>query len=504
MNHHLKTIVMLACCLIYGIASGQVPGKLYESTIYGKNGIVRFDPVTAKHIVCPELNMAEENPGTYFALTDFNTMINVRVADNLAVQDFEIIDRLVFFCGHNLSNEGFLGWFHIDSLFYHNSSAHVDATLIALGITDLQNIEVYHDNSELIHIAGYGLKLNYLAFEAFGDLTSMTYRILELPKTGPRARIVDLAITDNYVVLLQHDQGPCYQKNGFGIALHPFPKNDMFPLPPPYHYYAFQTVPYTTGYTSSGCVGLPYVLPLNDDPCHGTNPLVTHIKDNKIMVCSYRRDFNLSSWEGISYPPCDGEETPCGGGMTGYTATSLALRSYDLSPLAIGNPILMTSAIHDLMPNGKVLSLDGFEYDQSSEHYIALHRQEISGIDEHAVTTFDFSLGTPLTALSSYQTFYDTHTQWLPHSLCLTPNNEYTVCGHSNISSNYEYIFWHNSVFATSPSECDKIVSYPIDGLPLDVCKDELNLSKPSLWFPLVFTSQKREKETIEVYLKCE
>ena len=79
MNHHLnlKTIVMLACCLIYGIASGQVPGKLYESPFYGKNGIVRFDPVTAKHIVCPELNMAEENPGTYFALTDFNTMINV-------------------------------------------------------------------------------------------------------------------------------------------------------------------------------------------------------------------------------------------------------------------------------------------------------------------------------------------------------------------------------------------------------------------------------------------
>ena len=222
------------------------------------------------------------------------------------------------------------------------------------------------------------------------------------------------------------------------------------------------------------------------------------------MVCSYRRDFNLSSWEGISYPPCDGEETPCGGGMTGYTATSLALRSYDLSPLAIGNPILMTSAIHDLMPNGKVLSLDGFEYDQSSEHYIALHRQEIFSIDEHAVTTFDFSLGTPLTAHSSYQTFYDTHTQWLPHSLCLTPNNEYTVCGHLSSPLNYDYIFWHNSVFATSPSECDKIVSYPIDGLPLDVCKDELNLSKPSLWFPLVFTSQKREKETIEVYLKCE
>ena len=222
------------------------------------------------------------------------------------------------------------------------------------------------------------------------------------------------------------------------------------------------------------------------------------------MVCSYRRDFDLSSWDGISYPPCDGDETPCGGGMARYSATSLALRSYDLSPLAIGNPILMTSAIHALMPDDDVLSLDGFEYDQSSEHYIALHRQEISGIDEHAVTTFDFSLGTPLTALSSYQTFYDTHTQWLPHSLCLTPNNEYTVCGHSKLSSNYEYIFWYNSVFATSPSECDKIVSHPIDGLPLDVCKDELNYRTPSPWLPLVFIGQSQVKETIDVSKICE
>ena len=493
---------MLACCLIYGSASGQIIGKLYESTIYGKNGIVRFDPVTAKHIICPDTSII--NHRTYFAMTDFNNLLNVKVADNLAVRDFEIIDRLVFFCGHTLSNHGFLGWFNIDSLFYFNSNAHIDTTMFSLGITDLQNIEVYYDSAGYIHIAGYGLKINYLAFEAYGNLTSLKFRILELPKTGPRARIVDLTVTDNYAVLLQHDQGPCYQKNGFGIALHPFPKNDMFPLPPPYHYYAFQTVPYTTVYTYSGCVGMPFVLPLNDDPCHGTNPLVTHIKDNKIMVCSYRRDFDLSSWDGISYPPCDGDETPCGGGMARYSATSLALRSYDLSPLAIGNPILMTSAIHALMPDDDVLSLDGFEYDQSSEHYIALHRQEISGIDEHAVTTFDFSLGTPLTALSSYQTFYDTHTQWLPHSLCLTPNNEYTVCGHLSSPLNYDYIFWHNSVFATSPSECDKIVSYPIDGLPLDVCKDELNFSKPSLWFPLVFTSQKREEETIEVYLKCE
>ena len=502
MNHHLKTIAMLACCLIYGSASGQIIGKLYESTIYGKNGIVRFDPVTAKHIVCPDTSII--NHRTYFAMTDFNNLLNVKVADNLAVRDFEIIDRLVFFCGHTLSNHGFLGWFNIDSLFYFNSNAHIDTTMFSLGITDLQNIEVYYDSAGYIHIAGYGLKINYLAFEAYGNLTSLKFRILELPKTGPLSRIVDLTVTDNYAVLLEHDQSPCHENHGIGIALHPFPKNDMFPLTTPYHYYAFQTVQYTIDYTTNGCVGIPYVLPLSSDPCTSSHPLVTHITGNEIMVCSYRRDFDLVSWPAQDPWPCDTSYIPCGGHMNQYTSTSLALRSYNLSPLAIGNPILMTSAIHALMPNGKVLSLDGFEYDQSSEHYIALHRQEIFSIDEHAVTTFDFSLGTPLTAHSSYQTFYDTHTQWLPHSLCLTPNNEYTVCGHLSSPLNYDYIFWHNSVFATSPSECDKIVSYPIDGLPLDVCKDELNLSKPSLWFPLVFTSQKREKETIEVYLKCE
>ena len=46
-----------------------------------------------------------------------NILIDVKVADNLMVRDFEIIDGLVFFCGESSGGSGFLGWFDINDLF---------------------------------------------------------------------------------------------------------------------------------------------------------------------------------------------------------------------------------------------------------------------------------------------------------------------------------------------------------------------------------------------------
>ena len=475
-------------------------GTLWENTVNGKDNIIRYDNVTEKNITC-------SHPGggfdVHFALTDMNSMIDVFVATDLYIKDFEIVDRLVFFCGQTSDYSGFLGWFDIDSLFFLGGSAHIDRDLSALGLKSLDNIEIFHAVRGNIHIAGYGDDLGvparYLAFEAVGNTVSgMQYRTLDLNQGYD---IVDMTLTDNYVVYMEHVKSDaCTVGFGIGIYLHPFPKYNMFDSPP-YSYYYFETT--DEGHTSyyiydedGNSVMLSYLYPLNDDPYYSVPPIMTHYEGDMIAVCSYRRDFNFVQ----IFPP---QLWPCGGNLS-HTNTYLAFRTFDLSPLPGANPIQMTSASVAQLYPGVCKSIDALEYDNMSEHFVVLHRHESSLNNyEHAFTTIDFSTGAPPTSVNSYyQTILDTRTYWSPNDMCIVPGMNFIVSGYEQI--NYEYVFWQNQIIPASVN-CERQVPYTMWNIPTMVSKDEYNSNTLTSWLPLLFVwEESMDRNEIDSYIICE
>ena len=172
------------------------------------------------------------------------------------------------------------------------------------------------------------------------------------------------------------------------------------------------------------------------------------------------------------------------------TPTCLAIRTYDLSPLLTNNPVPMTNASIAPMTPGDVKSIDGFRYDEQKAHFVVLHRHmNLSGLYEHAVTTIDYSSGIlPASVSSYYQMAFNTINQWLPCSLCLTTENEYTVGGYIDASSNEEYIYWHDYIVGAATSVCEALIVYPMSPIPTMVAKDELNYHSPTSWSPSVFS----------------
>ena len=486
-----KTGLLLLVCLMCNIMTGQ--GRLVINPMNGKDNMVRYNSFSGYHISCSQPG---SNNDVHFALTDLNMHIDVFAATDLIVKDFEILDRIVFFCGERGGGgSGFLGWFDIDSLFYLGGGVHVDLTLSSLGLSSLDNIELYHDQGGSIHVAGYG-KMDcpwfppppgicappylYLAFEAVGSLaTGMQYRVLELQDHACFSEVVDMAVTDNYVVYLERNRSQeCYDNYGFGIMLQPFPKFYMFPSPT-YPYFYFET---TDAHVESAGGLASYVVPYQADP-YLVPPRITHTIEDEVAVCSYRRDFDFSTWEANPYALC--------GGYLFYSnsPTSLAIRTYDFSPLLINNPVPMTNAASAPMTPGEVKGIDGFRYDSQKKHFVVLHRQKnLSSVDEHAVTTIDYSTGVlPSVVFSYYQTAYNTINQWLPCSLCLTTPNEYTVGGYNSVLGNKNYMYWHDNIVNPVTGACDALIRYSMKPIPTMVAKNENNPNNPTSWSPLVF-----------------
>lgn len=498
-----KTLLSAIFCIVAFLSTGQPIGKLFFNPISAGNNIniVRFDPVTGFHVTCshPAAN------SVHFALTDMTVMTDIFVAKGFTVKDFEIIDRLVFFCGATTSGSGLIGWFDIDSLFHHGGGAYIDATLSTYGLESLDNIELFYDQEGVIHVAGYGTSSYpytppypycspmFLAFEAVGTpATGMQYRTLQLENNACFSDVVDMTVTDNYVVYLEWQRSQeCYDHYGLGVILQPFPKYNMF-ASTPFPYFYFQTV----NIINLGYAGDTYIVPLNDDP-HFAEPRITHIQDDEVAVCSFRRNFNVTYWPySLTCPSC---QMP-------LVETYLALRTYDLSPMLFNNTVLMTAAsIAEINPD-IVSSIDGFRYDAPSNHFVALYRHKNpSNVFEHAVTTVDYSLGIfPSSASSFYQTAHNTTTQWIPCSLCMSGGNEYTVSGYYT-ALNKEYTFWRNNITSPVLGRCDKNLKNPM--LPIDtyIAKTEINYHLPTAWFPLAFPYTPQGGKTIhETAIICE
>lgn len=484
-----KTILLLTLFLIYNASWGQGISILYQSPIQGHDNIIKFDYASTFHISCTQRSLFD----VHFIFTDLNQIIDILVAKNIRVKDFEIIDRYVFFCGDNYGGSGILGWFDIDSLLYFGGSAHIDNTLSALGLESLDNIELYHGQGNSIHIAGYGsapIPSSYppsyctcknIAFEAVGHpTTGMQYRTLDLAKDGCVNNIVDMTVTDNFVVYLEWFRSTeCCENFGIGVCLQPFLKNNMF-ASSPFPYYYYETTSHQTAYALDGS---PYVIPENDDPCT-TPPQITTTFEDEVAVISYRRDFDIITWPRDPNLDC--------GGCSNRSNTYLAFRTYDLSPMLYNNPVPMTAASSaQLSYPGEVSSIDGFEFDATTEHFVVLHRHETSfGIMEHAITTIDYSTHTPPPLISSYyQTAVDTRTQWKPNSLCLTFANEYTVGG-EYLVTNHEYMFWHDAIVAPNVGICDMQINHMMKPIPTMVAKPEYNTNLPTSWTLLLFVCE--------------
>ena len=453
MNKIIKHTTLLFLLLSCGITHGQT-GTLYNVPLPGRGQIVRYHPGSGRHIVYSE-SLSGDN---MFSITDMTTLTKVKIGNGLAITDFEIIDDLVFFCGNNAVS-GLLGWFDINSFFYAGGPAYIDQMLLVLGLQTLDNIAVYHDTAGTIHIAGYGLNstvtnINYYrAFEAVGNpATGMQYRTLDLWSTGLCGDISDVVVTDNLVVYLQPDRKQaCIPYIGIGITFQPFPKYDMFGTPPFYYHY-FQLSYMTHKYDADGN---SYVVPQNSDPYsyyphEGINPKMVHSFGDNIAVCTYRYDLDDNAW---SPPP-----PPCGNRLPAVTAY-ITHSKFDLSQLVpnTNNNILMTSFVTAKLPDTNIYSIDGFEFDPQTSRYLVLHRHKTAGgVAEHAMTTFNFpSGGTPTFVESSYQTAYNTATQWLPTGMCMDSYVYYMVAGYN--LGNYTHMFWRNSVGAPG-GVCDRIV----------------------------------------------
>ena len=324
----LQTVFFACFSLLCGMAYGQT-GYLYQNDIEGWQDKIRYHSNGGNYVTCSQPSLlARPN---HFAITDIhNYMIDAHVADGYFVQDFEIIDDYVFFCGYNGSMSGFLGWFDINDVFYGTGSsgrAHIDATLGTYGIEELDNIEVYYDAGGRIHIAGVGRSFvsgvwYNKAFEAVGYTpNTMQYRVVDLNGSGS---FPELTVTNDFVVYLTGERNNC--NIGIGYMLEPFPKNDMFALPM-LPSFLFQTV--ATGTCIPPDAFDPYL-----------DIAITHKENNTIAVCNCRCGFVPLSYS-LSF--CS------------YTLDNnfwLVYREYDLAPLLAGNPIQMITDNRINLPLG--------------------------------------------------------------------------------------------------------------------------------------------------------
>ena len=459
MKNNLKQIIILCFCLLCGMTYGQGTGYLYRNNIDGWHTMIRYYNSSGKYITYSWSGGGSAND---FAITDIHSsMLDAHVASGYFVQDFEILEDYVFFCGNNASGSGFLGWFDINDVFYSLGTpgrAHIDETLSMNGIEWFDNIEVYYDKLGRIHIAGVGqhvvsgVPAGYKAFEAVGYTpNSMQYRVADLYGTGLMPR---LTVTDDFVVYVTGELNVC--GTGIGYMLEPFPKNDML-ASPTHPTYIFQTI--VTG------LGIP---PTVFDPY--LNIGITHKESNTIAVCNYRC--------GFTFPPL-----PLGCSYTIDNNFEFVLREYDLAPLLSANPIQMISANYVKLPLG-VSEIRRLAYDPLTKYYITLFNNEVSlGVSEDGVMTMDYSSGSaPSVAQTTYQQAFP---NGLLRDMCLDGSSRYTAGGF-DMTSYHNYFFWQDDVLSNAYT-CANYINYDVVKDDVAVHKEYEELSNVVGWIALNF-----------------
>lgn len=458
-----KSLFIIVFCFMGYLSIGQTgSGSLYFSPHDGSNSIVRYVPSTGKHIVYSEYNNSASIRECHFTLTDMVNDIDAHIAENYHINDFEIIDNFVIFCGYFPYGPGvktgIIGWFDIDSLFNYGVSATIDVSLHILGMETLDNIEVFRDITGQIHIVGYGetstpsggLGTYYRVFEAIGTLPGFfSWRTSNLGRYGTYSSITDMAVTDNYVIFLGWERN-FPNSNGIGITLHPLPKYSMISSYTIKSYY-FELHNYNN----------PSLPSNSDEPFNA--PRITHSTGDNVAVCSYRNELVPS--------------------LTYY----LSHWTFDISPVLSGFPIQMISATRAQLP-GYVFSIDGILYDVISKNYVILHSHDLGGgASDYAVTTIDFSSGTvPAYIVSDYQTAYPAAGYWLPKSFCMDRFSQYTVSGHKHATTTYDHVLWHNIIY-TINGRCSNSVTYILQQIRIFPPEEKIFNADLQGWKKIVF-----------------
>lgn len=458
MKKKVTQSIFLWLCMLCGMSYGQNTGFLYKNGIDGWQNMIRYCKNYDNYITYSCGAAGTEN---HFAITDIQSiMIDAHIASGYYVQDFEILDNYVFFCGYNATGSGFLGWFDINDVFYDTGTpgrAYIDETLSMYGIEWLDNIAVYYDGQRKIHIAGVGhhivagVPAGYKAFEAVGTIpNNMQYRVADLIGSGYMPK---LTVTDNYVVYVSDEKNSC--GTGIGYMLEPFPKDDMF-ASPTHPTFFFQTV-----------VAATCIPPNAYDPYLMFD--IAFKNQNTIAICNYRCGFSTYYIGSCNYSIDNNFE--------------FVLREFDLAPLLSNNPIQMISEGRAILPLN-VGSIRKLAYDQRTKYYITLFRNEVSaGVDEDGILAMDYSSGSvPTTAQATYQQAYSSGFLW---DMCLNGSSRYTASGF-DWSSYHNYYFWQDDIISNA-SSCANYINYNVVNNNGDEPKPDVCLSNVVGWIVLNF-----------------
>ena len=171
------------------------------------------------------LYLCEENDFNYID-RQTNTEYKASLPCGFNVSDFRIHNKYVYFCGQ-YESDVIVGWFDIDSVFFHGGSIHLAYMPVTsnnapdLNATDrltmLSKMKVYERNGE-IHMVmiGEGCHIynNYLyGHSAIVDAWTSNHSTVRMEYTMDyfdEYRYDDLAVTENYVVLVAHHIGTSF------------------------------------------------------------------------------------------------------------------------------------------------------------------------------------------------------------------------------------------------------------------------------------------------------
>lgn len=443
MKKLLLKLLSLVPVLAAGISLGQGLPNVYQSPANGNQCKVEYDVSSRNHIIF------SDPYGSYnhFSLTDItNSTIDVRQPSSYVINDFEIFEGYVIFCGHTFANEGLIGWFKIDDFFNQNQSAYVDHTLTVLGLSDLADIEVYRDVNNYVHIAGVGSSSSSplphnIGFEAFGTFPmGMKYRVASF-----YTDVYDLTVTDNYVVYVGN-------YDSTGVTLYSFPKNDIF----------------SPGLHPSVCFPVS-IIPQVIEPISPENLRIVHTIQDSVATISYRVE--VSSMIPIV-----------------VASQNMVLRTYDVgvTNIQMVDAYKMTLPGHSYSDWGKVAE---FKYGKALRTYYALYKMYWSSSSYvDAVAEFDLSSGTPTTIHNYYSPLPNINMT----GFCLRNSPYYTVCGFD--TPNYFSYYWqgeHNSII----NNCVMEELMPSTMLPNVVEKSITNVHSITSFVPLVFLAEPREPQ---------
>lgn len=444
MKKLLLKLLLVVPIFAAGITMGQGVPNVYQCPfVNGNQCKVEYDMAHGAHIMY-SYPYGGQN---HFSLTDVtSTTTDVRLLTSYYINDFEIFEDYVIFCGHTFANEGLIGWFKINDFFTGLQSAFVDHTLTVLGLSDLADIEVYRDVNNYVHIAGVGSSSSSplphnIGFEAFGTFPmGMKYRVASF-----YTDVYDLTVTDNYVVYVGN-------YDSTGVTLYSFPKNDIF----------------SPGLHPSVCFPVS-IIPQVIEPISPENLRIVHTIQDSVATISYRVE--VSSMIPIV-----------------VASQNMVLRTYDVgvTNIQMVDAYKMTLPGHSYSDWGEVAE---FKYDKALRTYYALYKMHwspSSSVD--VVAEFDLSSGTPTSIHNYYSPLPNTNMT----GFCLKNSPYYTVCGFD--TPNYFSYYWqgeHGSII----NNCVMEELMPSTMLPNVVEKSITNVHSITSFVPLNFSAVPREPQ---------